>query len=71
MSIAPGDGFGTLLPLETRPLTIFFLPPLTGPYTFQLQCGTPLSTHFKLPCTALARLPAVTLSHNHIKVQSV
>lgn len=69
VSISPGDGYGTLLPLETLPLTFSFMPPLTGPYTFQLECRTPLTTHFPLPCTALAVLPAVMLSHNCIKVQ--
>ena len=68
VSISPGDGYGTLLPLETLPLTFSFMPPLTGPYTFQLECRTPLTTHFSLPCTAMAVLPAVTLSHNCIKV---
>lgn len=69
VSISPGDGYGTLLPLESLPLTFTFVPPLTGPYTFQLECRTPLTTHFSLPCTAMAVLPAVTISHNCIKVQ--
>ena len=69
VSISPGDGYGTLLPLETLPLTFSFMPPLTGPYTFHLECRTPLTTHFSLPCTAMAVLPAVTLSHNCIKVK--
>lgn len=69
VSVSPGDGYGTLLPLEILPLTLSFIPPLTGPYTFQLECRTPLNTRFPLPCTALAVLPALTLSHNCIKVR--
>lgn len=68
ISISPGDGFGTLLPQEALPLTVSFMPPLTGPYTFQLECRTPLNTHFTLPCAANATLPAITLSHNYIQV---
>ncbi len=68
VSISPGDGYGMLLPLETIPLTFSFMPSLTGPYNFQLECQTPLNTKFSLPCTAMARLPAVTLSYNHIQV---
>ncbi len=68
VSISPGDGYGMLLPLETISLTFSFMPSLTGPYNFQLECQTPLNTKFSLPCTAMARLPAITLSHNHIQV---
>ncbi|DBA95272.1 TPA: Cilia- and flagella-associated protein 74 [Trebouxia sp. C0006] len=68
VSISPGDGYGMLLPLETISLTFSFMPSLTGPYNFQLECQTPLNTKFNLPCTAMARLPAITLSHNHIQL---
>lgn len=68
VSISPGDGYGMLLPLETICLIFSFMPSLTGPYNFQLECQTPLNTNFCLPCTAMARLPAITLSHNHIQV---
>ncbi|DBA92223.1 hypothetical protein WJX77_001787 [Trebouxia sp. C0004] len=68
VSISPGDGYGMLLPLETICLTPSFMPSLTGPYNFQLECQTPLNTKFSLPCTAMARLPAITLSHNHIQL---
>ncbi|DBA68488.1 TPA: Cilia- and flagella-associated protein 74 [Trebouxia sp. C0005] len=68
VSISPGDGYGMLLPLETISLTFSFMPSLTGPYNFQLECQTPLNTKFSLPCTAMARLPMITLSHNRIQL---
>ncbi|KAA6423269.1 MAG: flagellar associated [Trebouxia sp. A1-2] len=70
VSISPGDGYGMLLPLETISLTFSFMPSLTGPYNFQLECQTPLNTKFSLPCTAMARLPMITLSHNRIQAEA-
>uniref|UniRef100_A0A8D0BQR7 Cilia and flagella associated protein 74 n=1 Tax=Salvator merianae TaxID=96440 RepID=A0A8D0BQR7_SALMN len=63
VEIQPGDGFGTLLPLETVTLDVIFKPKKAKVYHFELTCKTEINREFKLSCKAVGVHPPLELSH--------
>ncbi|KAK2188128.1 hypothetical protein NP493_143g01026 [Ridgeia piscesae] len=63
VDVQPGDGFGTLLPLETIELDIIFLPAKAKEYTFTLSCKSLINREFKIECKGVGVHPPLELSH--------
>uniref|UniRef100_A0A2K6G719 Cilia and flagella associated protein 74 n=1 Tax=Propithecus coquereli TaxID=379532 RepID=A0A2K6G719_PROCO len=67
VDIQPGDGFGTILPLETLQLDVIFQPTKAKEYSFELVCKSEINRCFKLACRAVGIHPPLELSHYQIK----
>jgi hypothetical protein len=57
VEVQPGDGFGTLLPLETLSRDITFAPKLPGPYNFALTLKTTDGKVARINCKGVATQP--------------
>ncbi|XP_045404684.1 cilia- and flagella-associated protein 74 isoform X2 [Lemur catta] len=67
VDIQPGDGFGTILPLETLQFDVIFQPTKAKEYSFELVCKSEINRCFKLSCRAVGVHPPLELSHHQIK----
>uniref|UniRef100_A0A8C5UPS3 Cilia- and flagella-associated protein 74 n=1 Tax=Microcebus murinus TaxID=30608 RepID=A0A8C5UPS3_MICMU len=70
VDIQPGDGFGTILPLETLQLDVIFQPTKAKEYSFELVCKSEINRCFKLSCRAVGVHPPLELSHYQIKFRA-
>ncbi|CAH2319986.1 Hypothetical predicted protein [Pelobates cultripes] len=67
VDIQPGDGFGTLFPLETVKLDIIFKAGKAKEYAFELTCKSAINRQFKIFCKATGVHPPLELSHSLIQ----
>ncbi|KAM8927645.1 cilia- and flagella-associated protein 74 [Pelodytes ibericus] len=67
VEIQPGDGFGTLLPLETMTLDIIFRATKAKEYCFELTCKSAINRQFKVTCKAVGVHPPLELSHSLVQ----
>uniref|UniRef100_A0A8C8RFE7 Cilia and flagella associated protein 74 n=1 Tax=Pelusios castaneus TaxID=367368 RepID=A0A8C8RFE7_9SAUR len=67
VEIQPGDGFGTLLPLESLNLDIIFKANKAKEYSFELTCKSEINRQFKLSCKAVGVHPPLELSHSLVQ----
>uniref|UniRef100_A0A7M4F678 Cilia and flagella associated protein 74 n=1 Tax=Crocodylus porosus TaxID=8502 RepID=A0A7M4F678_CROPO len=67
VEVQPNDGFGTLLPLESLNLDIFFKAKKAKDYSFELICKTEINRQFKLSCKAVGVHPPLELSHSLVQ----
>uniref|UniRef100_A0AAV2M0Z9 Ig-like domain-containing protein n=1 Tax=Knipowitschia caucasica TaxID=637954 RepID=A0AAV2M0Z9_KNICA len=67
LEVLPHDGFGTLLPQETRRLDVVFRPRRAQDYSCQLYCRTGLSRELKLACRGIGVRPPLKLSHTSVQ----
>uniref|UniRef100_A0A8C9DMG8 Cilia- and flagella-associated protein 74 n=1 Tax=Prolemur simus TaxID=1328070 RepID=A0A8C9DMG8_PROSS len=67
VDIQPGDGFGTILPLDTLQFDVIFQPTKAKEYSFELVCKSEINRCFKLSCRAVGVHPPLELSHHQIK----
>uniref|UniRef100_H3BIP4 Uncharacterized protein n=1 Tax=Latimeria chalumnae TaxID=7897 RepID=H3BIP4_LATCH len=67
IDVQPGDGFGTLLPLEMLVIDLIFKPRKANEYSFELTCKSGINRDFKLFCKAVGVHPPLELSHSLVK----
>uniref|UniRef100_A0A8C5MY74 Cilia and flagella associated protein 74 n=1 Tax=Leptobrachium leishanense TaxID=445787 RepID=A0A8C5MY74_9ANUR len=67
VEIQPGDGFGTLFPLETLKLDIIFRAAKAKEYGFGLTCKSAINRQFKVFCKAVGVHPPLELSHSLVQ----
>lgn len=68
LQLSPNDGYGYVLPGETLQRTVSFQPPIAGPQTFSMSARTLAGRSFELPCRACGVAPALSLSHNRLRM---
>ncbi len=68
LQLSPNDGYGYVLPGETLQRTVSFQPPIAGPQTFSMNARTLAGRSFELPCRACGVAPALSLSHNRLRM---
>ncbi|XP_041954743.1 cilia- and flagella-associated protein 74 isoform X2 [Alosa sapidissima] len=70
IDVQPGDGFGTLLPLETLELDVMFSPQTAGDYSFQLTCRTGANRVVCVQCRGVGVQPVLELSHTLVEFRA-
>ncbi|RHY58336.1 hypothetical protein DYB34_000360 [Aphanomyces astaci] len=69
--VEPNDGFGTLLPLETTAVTVFYSPLSATEFKSSLMCATTLNRTYDIPCTGHGISPALRFSETVITMGAV
>ncbi|RLO06871.1 hypothetical protein DYB28_000791, partial [Aphanomyces astaci] len=69
--VEPNDGFGTLLPLETAAVTVFYSPLSATEFKSSLTCATTLNRTYDIPCTGHGISPALRFSETVITMGAV
>ncbi|KAF0697262.1 Aste57867_12034 [Aphanomyces stellatus] len=71
LRVEPNDGFGTLLPLETTTMTIFYSPLSATEFRSTLTCATSMNRTYHIPCTGHGVTPALRFSESVVTMGAV